>query len=95
MTCYAHIGIQVKYYFDMQKKESKKYLNEPFSDYETTNKRHLTCFKSFEEAEEATLLQRISMTPEERLVLVTRMLEQFYDEELKQSKKYSRITFDD
>jgi len=70
--------------------KNKNQLSEPESAY---GKKRIHFFKSFEEEEEATLRERMRMTPEERLALVTQMLEQHYEEELSRPHKYYRITF--
>jgi hypothetical protein len=71
------------------KEKNKKQLSKPETAY---HKKRIQFFKSFEEEEEATMRDRMLMTPEERLALVTRMLEHFYAEEL--SRNCHRIIFD-
>lgn len=71
--------------------KNKNQLREPETAY---HKKRIQFFKSFEEEEEATMRDRMLMTPEERLALVTRMLEHFYAEELSRPRNLNRIIFD-
>ena len=73
------------------KEEDRKKLGEPETAY---GKKRIHFFNSFEEEEEATLLYRMRMTPEERLALVTRMLGHFYSDELSRPRKFHRIVFE-
>ena len=77
--------------FFMEEEKNKSKLSEPET---ASRKKRIRFFKSFEEEEEATMRDRMRMTPEERLALVTKMLEQLYEEELSRPHKYHRITFD-
>jgi hypothetical protein len=73
------------------KEKNKNQLSEPETIY---RKKRIQFFKSFEEEEEATIRDRMRMTPEERLALVTRMLQHFYAEELSRPRNFHRIIFD-
>jgi hypothetical protein len=73
------------------KEKKKNQLGEPETAY---HKKRILFFKSIEEEEEATMRDRMLMTPEERLALVTRMLEHFYAEELSRPRNFNRIIFD-
>ncbi|HYV94391.1 MAG TPA: hypothetical protein VE978_21645 [Chitinophagales bacterium] len=75
-----------------EKNSEEEKVNEPEVDYSISKKKRIRFFKSFEEAEEATIRDRMNMTPEERLATVTRMLEAMYAEKLSKPLKNQRIT---
>ncbi|MCY7408706.1 MAG: hypothetical protein LH473_00395 [Chitinophagales bacterium] len=76
-----------------EENDEKENFNEPEILYTPTTKKRITFFNSFDEAQEFTRKQRLSMSPEERIASVTSMLKLFYKDELSQGKKYHRITF--
>ncbi len=71
--------------------KNKDQLNERETAY---GKKRIRFFDSFEEAEKATLRERMMMTPEERLAFLTQMLGELYEDELSRPYKYQRIFFD-
>jgi len=65
-------------------KSAKTLASEPKSEY------GLKSFSSFEEMNEADLLEMASFSPLQRMAHVTELLRQFYSEELK--NKFSDLT---
>ncbi len=77
----------------MKEKKNKVEVNEPGIPYSSQGKKRITFFRSHEEAELATLRERMRMTPEQRIAMVTEMLTQLYAEELSRPKPTRRIIF--
>lgn len=68
-------------------RQAKTTVSEPAIRY---NNQELKIFSSFEEMNEADLIEMASFTPLQRMAHVTALLKQFYGDELK--KKFSNLT---
>jgi hypothetical protein len=77
-----------------KKKANKNLVNEPTVLYETFGNTSLT-ISSVEEQEEDNYANWRSLTPRQRLALHLKMAKEVYKEELKNSKPYDQIYFND
>lgn len=62
-------------------------------EYLPIKQKRITFHHTIEEMEEEISRYRATLSPEQRLINVTRLLEQLYEKELQQVRKYNRIIF--